>query len=463
MSSSRVVRDIIDHAYKGKRQDDDSNILLSIQPWGSDSDKRRYFLIEGRDDTAFRVYRESNPAGFHRTWFSVAGSIDEVKALIEKLETADKGPKAKKLAAKLSNEIKRFEATEEVRALSRPPPPLFFSPAPPQIMQMKERWSLTANQKRKRREYRQLRKEQFKRPEPGFSMYEGRTRGKRMKYTYSDDEDFMTDSTAPRRSMRNTGTHTPAEPPGPVVTASGRHIRAPSRLNVDTLSNGGFSTAASTQGDAPYGAAGQDVEMDDAAVGPTGRPRRTAAVNHGLNGWTSKKKRRNEFGSDDEDEDSEPDYGDDEEEDHVPDDSDVDEEEFADDDMLDEDEGDLGDSSGSLIVKFPIKVALDRETGKFVRLPAEAVSRDGGESTDRHYHHTGSPEGANGSPVSEAAKDEIPVAVRQSTPESDSNQLEKSDQPLTPSSGGMALAFRGSPEKPQQQHLPLEIDVGSGK
>ncbi len=49
MSSSRAVRDIIDHAYKGKRQDDDANIPLSVQPWGSDSDKRRYYLIEGRD------------------------------------------------------------------------------------------------------------------------------------------------------------------------------------------------------------------------------------------------------------------------------------------------------------------------------------------------------------------------------------------------------------------------------
>ncbi len=114
--SSRAVHDIIDHAYKGKRQEDDANHPFSVQPWGSDSDKRRYFLIEGRDDTAFRVYREGNPAGFtKRAWFSVAGSIDELKVLIGKLETVDKGPKARKLAAKLTSEIPRFEATEEVR------------------------------------------------------------------------------------------------------------------------------------------------------------------------------------------------------------------------------------------------------------------------------------------------------------------------------------------------------------
>lgn len=79
-----------------------------------DSNKRRYFLIEGLDDTAFRVYRESNPAGFSRTWWSVAGSIDEIKALAEKLETKDGGPQARKLADKMLQAVPRFEATEEV-------------------------------------------------------------------------------------------------------------------------------------------------------------------------------------------------------------------------------------------------------------------------------------------------------------------------------------------------------------
>ena len=130
MSTARPVRDIIDHAYKGKRQEDDANIPLSIQPWGSDSDKRRYFLIEGRDDTAFRIYRESNPAGFTRTWWSVAGSIDELKALNTKLETTDGGPKAKKMARKFNDEIPRFEATEEVGLAH---PVLSFLPRPPAV------------------------------------------------------------------------------------------------------------------------------------------------------------------------------------------------------------------------------------------------------------------------------------------------------------------------------------------
>jgi hypothetical protein len=116
LASSESVKSMINLQYKN-RGEDDLNIAVSVQPWGSDGDKRRYFLIEGNDDTAFRVYRESNPAGLHRTWWSVAGSIDELKVLVEKLETQDGGPKARALAKKITNSIPRFEATEEVRNL----------------------------------------------------------------------------------------------------------------------------------------------------------------------------------------------------------------------------------------------------------------------------------------------------------------------------------------------------------
>lgn len=58
-------------------------------------------------------------------------------------------------------------------------------------------------------------------------MYEGRTRGKKLKYTYSDDEEFLSDEGPSRRSARNTSTTvTPAEPSRPRFTASGRQIRS---------------------------------------------------------------------------------------------------------------------------------------------------------------------------------------------------------------------------------------------
>ena len=79
-------------------------------------------------------------------------------------------------------------------------------------------------QKRKRRDYRLARKAQFTRPEPGFSLYEGRTRGKRMKYTFSDEEEGGSDVYT-RRSNRHSGATTPAEPAGPTFTASGRQVK----------------------------------------------------------------------------------------------------------------------------------------------------------------------------------------------------------------------------------------------
>lgn len=114
MSSSDTLKGLINQSYKQNRHEDDINQPRAVQPWGSDGDKRRYFLVEGQDDTAFRVYRESNPAGANRTWWSVAGTIEELKALAEKLETKDGGPKAKKLSQKILQAVPRFEAGDEV-------------------------------------------------------------------------------------------------------------------------------------------------------------------------------------------------------------------------------------------------------------------------------------------------------------------------------------------------------------
>lgn len=330
---SDAIKNVINTGYNGKRTNDDLNQPLSVQPWGVDSDKRRYYLVEGDDNCSFRIYREGNPAAlYNRQWISVAGSIDEVKDLASKLATADGGPNARKLSNNMLKNIVNFEEKEE---------------------------------KRKRREYRRQQKERFRRPEPGFSLYEGRTRGKRVKYTYSDEEEFYTDSTN-RRSTRNTRNHTPVDS-GPVVTASGRQSRPPPRMTADTLSNEDVSAAPSLQGDA------MDTEMSEAPdFGPTGRPRRSAAVHHGTNGWANPRKRRKDFVSDDEDGDeSEPDLGDDEEEDHVPQLETDDEEEFENDVMDEDDQEIAADSPGSndsRVVKLHIKVKFDKD-GKAKRLP----------------------------------------------------------------------------------------------
>lgn len=87
LSSSDAVKNIIQASYKQNRHEDDLNQPLSVQPWGSDGDRRRYFLIEGLDDTHFRVYRESNYMGLKRTWWTVASDIDELKQLVRQFSS----------------------------------------------------------------------------------------------------------------------------------------------------------------------------------------------------------------------------------------------------------------------------------------------------------------------------------------------------------------------------------------
>ncbi|KAI2466995.1 hypothetical protein F4781DRAFT_331453 [Annulohypoxylon bovei var. microspora] len=442
LSSSDVIKGIINKSYKGGRHEDDLNQPLSVQPWGSDSDKRRYYLIEGLDDTHFRVYRESNPQGFNRTWWSVAGSIDELKVLAERLQKSDGGPKAKKLAHKMLAAVPRFEATEE---------------------------------KRKRREYRLLRKEQFKRPEPGFSMYEGRTRGKRMKYTYSDDEDFLSDSTGVRRSSRNTRNPTPAEPAGPVVTASGRQVKAPSRMTVDASSNIVTVSPTASSGH------NEATASKESSVGPSGRPRRSAAVNHGTNGWAPSSKKGKGYNSMDDDmedydsqEDSEPELGDDEGDAHKPDDDSNEEEEEddydEDEEMVDDDLDDSNKSSMMVKLKLPSKRRSSEANGSALNLDNYRYNGKKDDSNSKSSSTAESSRAQKETTPEEKSEESISVATtrKQATPEKPSAAVTNDLPSLPPSTPALSalqstsLAFRESPDKVQQA-LPKHVDVGAGE
>ncbi|PQE22310.1 hypothetical protein CJF32_00004674 [Rutstroemia sp. NJR-2017a WRK4] len=416
LSSSDVVKNIITASYKQTRHEDDLNQPLSVQPWGSDADRRRYFLIEGLDDTHFRVYRESNHTVTKRTWWSVAGDIDELKALAEKLTKDDGGQKARTLSNKILAAIPRFEATEE---------------------------------KRRRREYRQARKEQFKRPEHNFSMYEGRTRGKRMKYTYSDDEDeIYSDTTGSRRSTRNTGTNTPAEPAAPTVTQSGRQVR--SRVGGaygESMLSGTHSTNANYD----------DVEMEDAEEVSGSRPRRAAAPGRGST-WASKGKHIEGYNSvdemddDEEDDASEQDYGDDEEDD---DQISLVSDKDAADDETDEDEDMEGENEvkKSLIVKLPVKTPTPekKKTTIKLRLSPQPNAASDAEST---AEDAVSPVPAIKADGSEQPRKSV-QGLENGTPKAIPISTKLVSNPLSPS-----LTFRGSPEKPSA--LPQSINVGFG-
>lgn len=422
LSSSDAVRGIINNSYKQNRHEDDLNQPLSVQPWGSDSYRRRYYLIEGLDDTAFRVYRESNVAKLERTWWSVAGDIEELKQLAEKLNTEDGGQRARTLSTKMRAAVPRFEATEE---------------------------------KRKRREYRQIRKNQFKRPtEPMFSMYEGRTRGKRIKYTYSDEEDEYDsdENKSTRRSTRNTGTHTPAEPFGPIITQSGRQVRSRQggAYGESVLSGTRGSSAAAEE---------ENATADNDGGVQSGRPSRRAAAAAATAISGPSRSRVAHYNSlddmDDEDDASEQDYGDDDEDDDIvplADDNDV---EASDEDMADAEE-ESSEKKKILVVTLPLKTPTP-EKKPLMRLKVSSEKKVGdaidtvaeGPSPNRKLFDKTEPSSAT--PATATADDATPLGSAQdSSNKSPAEETATSaiipllepEAPLSPT-----LAFRGSPQK----------------
>lgn len=221
-----------------------------------------------------------------------------------------------------------------------------------------------------------------------------------------------------------------------------------------------------------------DTEMrdDGAPAGLNGRPRRSAAVNHGTNGWSGKSSSKKTNGSDDFDsdaaDDSEPDFGDDEEGDeHVPDESEDDDDEFDEDaDMVDGDEVDSG-----LVVKLPVKVSYDRHTGKYSKADGPANKRNG----DSAQLSPGSSESSKpgermqrqGTPPKLARPQ---VTLQSPIPDDDDgvsvgrklDQAKSTDKPFAqPTSGAndsgpdlptTSLAIR-SPEKPSQLAPPIDV------
>ncbi|ETN40690.1 uncharacterized protein HMPREF1541_04969 [Cyphellophora europaea CBS 101466] len=236
LNQSEGVQAILKESYKQTRRDDDKNQPRSVQPWFTDSYRRRFWLIEGQEDSHFRVYRENDgKTSKTNTWFSVAGSIEDVASLADKF--AEEGTSnARMNADKLRAAIPRFEQGDE---------------------------------KRKRRDYRQQRKAAWARPAPGFSLYEGRTRGKRARYTFDEEDEFISDGT--RRSTRNAS---PIDA-GPVVTASGRQVK--SRVG----GMYGESLSADQRKEHDYNSGigepeGEESEDGMPASAPTGRPHRAA-------------------------------------------------------------------------------------------------------------------------------------------------------------------------------------------
>lgn len=133
-------------------------------------------------------------------------------------------------------------------------------------------------------------------------MYEGRTRGKRTRYTYdeADDEDGddFSDATSNRRSARQSGRNTPADV-GPQYTASGRQVKP--------RQGGEYGASLLSRGPASPDELGTDYnddkEASDSEQPVRGGARSGRATRGVANGGSSLKKRKR-ITDDDDDEGS---------------------------------------------------------------------------------------------------------------------------------------------------------------
>jgi hypothetical protein len=253
-----------------------------------------------------------------------------------------------------------------------------------------------------------------------------------MKYTFSDDEDdIYSDSTTTRRSTRNTGTHTPAEPAAPTVTLSGRQVKArQGGAYGESMLSGQVAVADDT--------IGTSAEPEDDVT--DGRPRRAAATN----GWSKPGKggrhiegynNVDEMSSDEEGDASEQDYGDDEEEDdHVSLASDVEEP----DDESEEDAEMIDDvEKESLVVKLPVKTPTpERERKLNIKFNVSP-----GKVSQPDFKKDIAPATTNGTSLAKAEPPSKPVDI---------------PEPTAPHS---PLTLRGSPKK-GPTFPPQPINVG---
>lgn len=272
-------------------------------------------------------------------------------------------------------------------------------------------------QKRKRREYRLQRNAAFTRPDPGFSLYEGRTRGKRQRYTFTDEDDFDSDDMPSRRSGRQSGRDTPAVPTGPTVTASGRQVRSRATgLYGETLHSG--------QVDDRVSPATGDYDRSDVSEEPHAHGRSTRGGNRNTtNGRPSK----HTLNSDDEEDATSWDGGDEEEDE--PEQMDIDDEDDAEDDAENSSED---EEPQTLMV-----------TLRYSKNPPPAPASD----VPAQSANTGL---ANGSHAAE-----VPLAG----PGMQRQPVQSAPVPALPPQPAPVAVLNGLPSLPQQPHVPVIAPV----
>ncbi|KAG4305940.1 hypothetical protein PORY_000850 [Pneumocystis oryctolagi] len=189
LMSSEAVRSFIDENYKDRTSNDTKN-ALSVHPLGRDGKNRKLWLIEG-NDTPFRVYRESKSLSGSVKWKSIAGTVEELRQYALSLSN-DPSLNAIALVSKILNQVCPRVEKAQIR-----------------------RDKLDANRARLA----------ALNIEP--TLLGMRTRGKRIKYTFSDDDNDSDDRTHISMIKHKDQYYSSNKPVQ--YTASGRMIKRPRR------------------------------------------------------------------------------------------------------------------------------------------------------------------------------------------------------------------------------------------
>ncbi|KAK9448751.1 uncharacterized protein V1518DRAFT_374249 [Limtongia smithiae] len=208
LTASDGVRAVLAEGYSGSRTEDDRTCPLAVSPIGMDGERRRYYLIEGQNETRFRLFQETNPRKRLVNWTSIASTAVELAAFMTKIQATDTSRNARILCERLSKAMPRLEAAD---------------------LRWKRLW------------YRQNRKQQLEQSasyatEVDGGMYHGRTRGKKVNYNDEDyglEDDYadgalsaITRGNGTRRSSPGTDSSTTGSAPV-YTTNSGRASRRP--------------------------------------------------------------------------------------------------------------------------------------------------------------------------------------------------------------------------------------------
>lgn len=285
-----------------------------------------------------------------------------------------------------------------------------------------------------------------------------------MRYTYDDDDAFLSDDTSARRSARQSARTTPFEPAGPTYTASGRQVKPRQGGEYGASLLSGQATSADEMGFSGDGGR-EDTEDSEQPV-RTGRAARAAGRSMTNGGGVSQKRKHTEgYMSTDELSDEEvaalsgEEWNSDaseEEDDDMPDADDEDEE----DDNADEDEEgevDAVDHAKSLLVTLKVSSPKTKRD-----LTPSTANAETGKLSQREDYDGDQASAPTHGDVSDAGVSKVEDSSTSVTNGITTVQQSNVEQPLSGYPTPKSVPAANAADKPETSaNVPMHTPLGS--